>query len=87
MVRGYKEGMEYFLRGEYAQAIDCFEEGTGFGESSECLLMLGKCYEQGLGISRDLVFAKDPYRGREGSHCEDIYDMMIFLQDALLTPF
>jgi hypothetical protein len=28
MVRGYKEGMEYFLRGEYAQAIDCFEEGT-----------------------------------------------------------
>lgn len=40
MVRGYKEGMEYFLRGEYAQAIDCFEEGTGFGESSECLLRL-----------------------------------------------
>ena len=26
MARGYKDGMEHFQRGEYTQAIDCFEE-------------------------------------------------------------
>ena len=86
MVRGYKEGMEYFLRGEYAQAIDCFEEGTGFGESSECLLMLGKCYEQGLGISRDLVLAKDYYkvalRHSEAWYGDD-HDETRFLKEKL----
>ena len=62
MIRGYKEGMEYFQRNEYAQAIDCFESGTCFGESSKCLLMLGKCYENGLGVSVDLSIAKDYYK-------------------------
>ena len=58
---GYKDGMEHFLRGEYAQAVECFEVGTAFGGSSGCLLMLGKCYEQGLGVGRDLSIAKDYY--------------------------
>lgn len=62
MIRGYKEGMEHFTRMEYAQAVDCFENGTAYGGSSECLLMLGKCYEQGLGVSRDLYLAKDYYK-------------------------
>ena len=53
--------MEYFHRGEYTQAIDCFEHGTSFGDSSKCLLMLGKCYEGGLGVNVDLSLAKDYY--------------------------
>ena len=62
MARGYKEGMEHFQRGEYTQAIDCFEEGTSFGGSSQCLLMLGKCHENGLGVSVDQGLAKDYYK-------------------------
>ena len=58
----YTIGMEHFQRKEYTQAIDCFEEGTSFGGSSKCLLMLGKCYEQGLGVAVDLSLAKDYYK-------------------------
>lgn len=61
-MRGYKEGMEHFHRQEYADAVDCFEHGTGLGHSSECAMMLGKCHEHGLGTSKDLVLAKDNYR-------------------------
>ena len=77
---GYKKGMEHFQRKEYAQAVDCFEAGTSFGGSSKCLLMLGKCYEQGLGVDVDLSLAKDYYQvalihfeawyGADG--CEDV---------------
>lgn len=62
MVQGYNEGMEYFHRKEYAQAIECFEAGTAFGGSSKCLLMLGKCYENGWGVGVDLSLAKDYYK-------------------------
>ena len=54
--------MEHFQRKEYAQAIEYFEIGTSFGGSSKCLLMLGKCYEQGLGVGVDLILAKDYYK-------------------------
>ena len=64
---------------EYAQAVDCFENGTAYGGSSECLLMLGKCYEQGLGVSRDLCLAKDYYKvalrhfeAWNGDDCDEI---------------
>ena len=53
--------MEHFQRKEYAQAIECFEIGTAFGDSSKCMLMLGRCYEQGLGVGIDLSLAKDYY--------------------------
>ena len=62
MIRGYEQGMEHFQRKEYAQAVDCFESGTSFGGSSKCLLMLGQCYEQGLGVGVDLSLAKDYYK-------------------------
>ena len=55
--------MEHFQRKEYAQAIDCFETGTSFGDSSICLLMPGRCHEQGLGVDMDLILAKDYYTG------------------------
>lgn len=61
LISDYNKGMEHFLRKEYAQAIDCFETGSAFGGSSKCLLMLGKCYEQGLGVDIDLSLAKDYY--------------------------
>ena len=77
---GYKKGMEHFQRKEYAQAVGCFEAGTSFGGNSKCLLMLGKCYEQGLGVDVDLSLAKDYYQvalihfeawyGTDG--CEDV---------------
>ena len=61
-ILGYKEGMEYFHKKEYAHAVRCFENGTSFGGSSNCVLMLGKCYEHGLGVPQDLVVAKDYYK-------------------------
>jgi hypothetical protein len=61
VISDYKKGMEHFQRKEYAQAVDCFETGTSFGDSSKCLLMLGRCYEQGLGVDMDLSLAKDYY--------------------------
>ena len=61
LISDYKKGMEHFQRKEYAQAIDCFETGTSFGDSSKCLLMLGRCHEQGLGVDIDLILAKDYY--------------------------
>ena len=61
LISDYKKGMEHFLRKEYAQAIDCFETGSAFGDNSKCLLMLGKCHEQGLGVDIDLRLAKDYY--------------------------
>lgn len=86
MIRGYEEGLEHFTRKEYAQAVDCFENGTAFGDNSECLLMLGKCYEQGLGVSRDLDLAKDYYKVAL-RHCEawygNDYDDTQFLKGKL----
>lgn len=61
VISDYKKGMEHFQRKEYAQAVDCFETGTSFGDSSKCLLMLGRCHEQGLGVDMDLSLAKDYY--------------------------
>jgi hypothetical protein len=61
-ISDYKKGMEHFQRKEYAQAIVCFEIGTAFGDSSKCMLMLGRCYEQGLGVGIDLSLAKDYYK-------------------------
>ena len=61
LISDYEKGMEHFRRKEYVQAIDCFEIGTAFGGSSKCLLMLGRCYEQGLGVGIDLSLAKDYY--------------------------
>ena len=85
-IRGYKEGMEHFTRMEYAQAVVCFENGTAYGGSSECLLMLGKCYEQGLGVCRDLCLAKDYYkvalRHYEAWHGDDC-DEIKFLKGKL----
>ena len=62
VIKSYKEGMAFFRDGDYANAIDCFENGTALGESSECLMMLGKCYENGLGVCIDLGLAKDYYK-------------------------
>jgi hypothetical protein len=62
MASGYKEGLAFFAKGDYTKAIECFENGTAFGGSAECLLMLGKCYENGLGIALDARLAKDYYR-------------------------
>lgn len=62
VILGYKEGMEHIHRKEYVQAVQCFENGTSFGGSSNCVLMLGKCYEHGLGVPQDLVVAKDYYK-------------------------
>ena len=62
VISDYKKGMEHFQRKEYAQAVDCFETGTSFGGSSKCLLMLGRCHEQGLGVGIDLRLAKDYYK-------------------------
>ena len=61
LISDYKKGMEHFHRKEYVQAIVCFEIGTAFGDSSKCLLMLGRCHEQGLGVGVDLNLAKDYY--------------------------
>ena len=79
MVRGYKEGMEHFQRKEYAQAVYCFEIGTCYGDSSKCLSMLGRCYEQGLGVGMDLSLAKEYYKvallhceGWYSSYCDEI---------------
>lgn len=62
MIKGYKEGMAFFQKGEYALAVECFENGTAFGGSADCLLMLGKCYEDGLGVELDWGLAKDYYK-------------------------
>lgn len=93
MVRGYKEGMEHFLRGEYSQAIDCFEAGTGLGDSSKCLLMLGKCYENGLGVSVDPGLAKDYYKvalrhfeAWTGNDCDEISWLKAKINELGTTP-
>ena len=62
MIKGYKEGMTFFRNGEYARAVECFENGTAMGDSAGCLLMLGSCYEGGLGVELDLGLAKDYYK-------------------------
>ena len=62
MIKGYKEGMAFFRNGEYARAVECFENGTAMGDSAGCLLMLGSCYEGGLGVELDLGLAKDYYK-------------------------
>ena len=76
LISDYKKGMEHFLRKEYAQAIDCFETGSAFGGSSKCLLMLGKCYEQGLGVDVDLKvdFCQEPFNDN---------DLLILCTDGL----
>ena len=58
----YKEGMRLFQEKEYAKAIECFDQGLSIGHDSECALMLGKCFEHGLGVEKDLVLAKDFYK-------------------------
>ena len=32
MIKGYKEGMAFFRNGEYARAVECFENGTAMGD-------------------------------------------------------
>ena len=87
LISDYKKGMEHFLRKEYAQAIDCFETGTSFGDSSECLLMLGRCHEQGLGVDIDLSLAKDYYtvalRHFQSWHSINDSDDIIWLKEKL----
>lgn len=58
----YKEGMRLFQEKEYAKAIECFDKGLNVGNDSDCALMLGKCFEYGLGVEEDLVTAKDCYK-------------------------
>lgn len=58
----YKEGMRLFQEKEYAKAIECFAKGLNVGNDSDCALMLGKCFEHGLGVEKDLVIAKDCYK-------------------------
>ena len=87
MIRGYEQGMEHFQRKEYAQAVDCFEAGTSFGGSSKCLLMLGQCYEQGLGVGVDLSLAKDYYKVAlihfEAWLCADDYEDISWLKEKI----
>ena len=58
----YKEGMRLFQEKEYAKAIEQFKCGVGLGYNGQCLTMLGKCSEHGLGMETDLILAKDYYK-------------------------
>lgn len=62
IIGDYKEGLRLFHEREYAKAIEHFEAGASMGCDSECALMLGKCFEHGLGVEKDLIIAKDCYK-------------------------
>ena len=58
----YAEGMQLLSTGEYKEAIEYFVKGLRRGGDCDCALMLGKCFEQGIGVEKDMALAKDSYK-------------------------
>lgn len=58
----YELGREHFLRKEYKEAVRLFTLGVGDNTSPACMMQLGRCFEEGLGVSKDLVEARQLYQ-------------------------
>lgn len=56
----FEIGREHYLRKEYEEAVRCFMTGSA-ANSSACMGWLGQCYEFGLGVKKNLSYAKDMY--------------------------
>jgi TPR repeat protein len=56
----FEIGREHYLRKEYEEAVRCFMIGSA-ENSSACMGWLGQCYEFGLGVKKNLPYAKDMY--------------------------
>ena len=69
----YRRGMEYYDSDEdgardYAKAAECFRLAAGLGDTN-AMLMLGECYEHGIGVGKDLQ-AAEMWRDRSASHAD-----------------
>lgn len=57
----FESGQEHYLRKEYKEAVAHFTAGAG-ELSAGSMMWLGKCYECGFGVEKDLVYAKELYK-------------------------
>ena len=66
-----KKGIEHYNKGEYSPAVNCFITDISQFYCNSARSWLAYCYEQGLGVEKNLVIAKDLYQvcyDNMGSH-------------------
>lgn len=56
----FEMGREHYLKNEYDEAVRWFIKGI-LERRIVCLAWLGRCYEKGQGVERNLSYAKDLY--------------------------